>query len=146
MGDPVKVEGPYGRFDFRRDKGERQVWIAGGIGITPFLAWLDSLQARPDDSPEVTLLYCVRSPSDAIYAGRLRELCAKLPRIDLRVHYSESEGYLQAADLGLQPGVGGRWPSVWFCGPQALAELLRRDLRRQGMPGNRFHQEAFQMR
>jgi predicted ferric reductase len=35
---------------------------------------------------------------------------------------------------------------VWFCGPQALAELLRRDLRRQGMPGSRFHQEAFQMR
>jgi len=146
VGDPVKVEGPYGRFDFRRDKGERQVWIAGGIGITPFLAWLESLQGRPQDCPEVTLLYCVRSPSDAIYAGRLRELCTDLPRIDLRVHYSESEGHLQAADLGLQPGAQGRWPSVWFCGPQALAELLRRDLRRQGMPSGRFHQEAFQMR
>jgi len=122
------------------------VWIAGGIGITPFLAWLESLQGKPEDCPEVTLLYCVRAPSDAIYAGRLRDLCGGLPRIDLRIHYSESEGRLQASDLELQPGPQGRWPSVWFCGPQGLAELLQRDLRRQGMPRNRFHQEAFRMR
>ncbi|MNO78282.1 Benzoate 1,2-dioxygenase electron transfer component [compost metagenome] len=146
VGDPVTVEGPYGRFDFRRDRGGPQVWIAGGIGITPFLAWLESLQERPDDCPETTLFYCVRRPADAIHAGRLRELCAKLPRIDLRVHCSETEGRLQTEHLGLNPGPRGRWPSVWFCGPQGLAELLRRDLRRSGMPRDRFHQEAFQMR
>lgn len=33
----VQLEGPYGRFDFRRG-GRRQIWLAGGIGITPFLA------------------------------------------------------------------------------------------------------------
>ena len=34
----------------------------------------------------------------------------------------------------------------WFCGPQGLADSLRRDLRRQGMPLRLFHQEAFRMR
>jgi predicted ferric reductase len=40
----IKVEGPYGRFDIaRQDSCAQQIWIAGGIGVTPFLAWLDSL-------------------------------------------------------------------------------------------------------
>lgn len=145
VGDPVTVEGPYGCFDFRRG-GERQVWIAGGIGITPFLAWLESLRGNPRDCPDVALHYCVRKPSDAIYAGRLRELCDGLPSIDLKVHYSEEDGYLSADDLGLAPDANGRWPSLWFCGPQGLADLLRRDLGRLGMPLRDFHQEAFHMR
>ncbi|MDF3936508.1 ferredoxin reductase family protein [Pseudomonas citronellolis] len=145
VGDPVKVEGPYGCFDFRRGGG-RQVWIAGGIGITPFLAWLEALQRHPADAPEVELHYCVRSPADAIYAGHLRDLCDALPSVTLKVHYSAEEGYLRGDDLGMAPDARGRWPSLWFCGPQGLADLLRRDLGRRGMPSGNFHQEAFRMR
>ena len=144
-GDAVKVEGPYGCFDFRRG-GERQVWIAGGIGITPFLAWLEALQQHPADAPEVEMHYCVRSPADAIYAGRLRELCDGLPSVALKVHYSAEEGYLRGDDLSMAPDASGRWPSLWFCGPQGLADLLRRDLGRRGMPARNFHQEAFRLR
>jgi predicted ferric reductase len=38
-GMPARVSRPQGRFD-REQGSERQIWIAGGIGITPFLAWL----------------------------------------------------------------------------------------------------------
>lgn len=144
-GDPVRVEGPYGCFDFRRG-GERQVWIAGGIGVTPFLAWLEALRQAPANCPEVALHYCVRSPADAIHAGRLRELCDGLPSVALHIHYSAEEGRLEADDLKLAPDAMGRWPSLWFCGPQGLADLLRRELGRRGMPVRNFHQEAFQMR
>ncbi|MNN33183.1 Benzoate 1,2-dioxygenase electron transfer component [compost metagenome] len=145
VGDPVQVEGPYGRFDFRRGGG-RQVWIAGGIGVTPFLAWLESLEKSPGEAPEIELHYCVRSPSDAVYAGRLRELCEGLPSVRLLVHYSEKEGRLRADDLQLSVDAMGVWPSVWFCGPQGLAEPIKRGLKRRGMPPGNFHQEAFQMR
>ena len=37
-GQMVTVEGPYGRFDFRGDC-PRQLWLAGGIGITPLPAF-----------------------------------------------------------------------------------------------------------
>ncbi|MBN9549638.1 MAG: ferric reductase-like transmembrane domain-containing protein, partial [Alphaproteobacteria bacterium] len=37
VGQHVEIEGPYGCFDF--DNGQpRQIWIGGGIGITPFIA------------------------------------------------------------------------------------------------------------
>ncbi|WZB73187.1 FAD-binding oxidoreductase [Achromobacter xylosoxidans] len=42
VGQPVEVEGPYGCFQLDADAGAPQVWVAGGIGVTPFLAWLDT--------------------------------------------------------------------------------------------------------
>ena len=50
-GAVVEIEGPYGRFDPLSDR-TRQVWIAGGIGITPFLSALRSMS--PDQGREVT--------------------------------------------------------------------------------------------
>jgi predicted ferric reductase len=39
LGSGVTVEGPYGQFNFAGTR-ERQIWIAGGIGITPFISRL----------------------------------------------------------------------------------------------------------
>jgi len=39
VGDPVKIEGPYGRFNFSGTR-RRQIWVGGGIGVTPFVARL----------------------------------------------------------------------------------------------------------
>ena len=32
------IEGPYGNFDHKLGK-EKQIWIAGGVGIAPFVSW-----------------------------------------------------------------------------------------------------------
>lgn len=146
VGARVEVEGPYGCFDFRRGLAGRQVWVAAGIGVTPFIAWLESLQAAPESAPSVELHHCVRNSQEALFAGRLRELCEHLPSVTLHIRYSDEQGKPQAAQLGVLKSAEGRWPSVWFCGPQGLADSLRRDLRRQGMPLRLFHQEAFRMR
>ena len=42
VGDAVRVEGPYGRFTFE-GSSPRQIWIGGGIGVTPFMARLQAL-------------------------------------------------------------------------------------------------------
>jgi ferredoxin-NADP reductase len=36
--------------------------------------------------------------------------------------------------------------SVWFCGPAAFGDAIRRDLATKGMPRGAFHQELFNMR
>ena len=41
-GSLARVEGPYGGFT-QQLAGRRQLWLAGGIGITPFLAFLGDL-------------------------------------------------------------------------------------------------------
>ncbi|WP_273432593.1 ferric reductase-like transmembrane domain-containing protein [Chitinibacter tainanensis] len=145
VGDVVSIEGPYGCFIGAASQETPQVWIAGGIGITPFLAWLEALATQGADAPTATLHYCVRDAQDAIYAPRLQALCGQLPSITLKVHYSAQAGRPTLAKLGIAPQ-NGQWPSIWFCGPDGLAKQLRYELNQQGMPAQHFHQEAFQMR
>lgn len=142
-GQAVTIEGPYGCFDFRRDSAPEQVWVAAGIGATPFIAWLESLQAAPAQAPRVHLHYCVRNADEAVFARRMVVLCAHLPSVVLDVHYSDEEGHVQPAALLAGTSEAA---SVWFCGPQGFGDALREAMRRLGRSPQRFHQELFQMR
>ena len=140
-GQTVRVEGPYGRFDIARcNRGVRQIWIAGGIGVTPFLAWLESLQAKPGQVPAADLHYCTRDRDTDAFVPRLEKLCATLPRITLHIHGARQGAVLKAESLGEPKGA-----EIWFCGPSGLADALRQGIHAMGWRP-RFHQEAFEMR
>lgn len=145
-GQAVSVEGPYGRFDIaRRNPRAQQIWVAGGIGVTPFIAWLESLQDTPGQAPAADLHYCTRDRDADPFIARLESLCASLPSVHLQVHGSRQGEVLTAAGM-LAAKDRSRHTEVWFCGPQGLAEKLRKGLHAT-WPGNlRFHQEAFEMR
>lgn len=145
VGQPVTVEGPYGRFDLsRHDPRSRQIWIAGGIGVTPFLAWLESLQRHPEKAPQADLHYCTRDRETDDLVQRLQTLCATLPSVRLHVHGERQGEVLTSESLGNRNGKAAA-AEVWFCGPRGLAEALKRGLERTG--GRlRFHQEAFELR
>lgn len=140
-GQAVRVEGPYGRFDIaRRNPLARQIWIAGGIGVTPFLAWLESLQASPETAPAADLHYCTRDRAMDGLVPRLESLCATLPGIRLHIHDARQGAILKAESLGVMKDA-----EIWFCGPSGLANALRSGIRSLGWTP-RFHQEAFEMR
>ncbi len=82
-GTKVLVEGPYGRFAPGHDSGGPTLWVAGGVGITPFLSAIDS-RSKSDTSPAAvvsepatlvsepaTLIYCVRTREDAVAIDEL---------------------------------------------------------------------------
>ncbi len=141
----VIVEGPYGRFDIGRlDRNARQVWIAGGIGITPFLAWLESLQAHPERA-HADLHYWTRNPKGDPFIARLERLCAPFPGMQLHTHDSEPGEVLRAIQT-MMAKAGRRPIEFWFCGPRGLAERLKQELTSGGLGRLRFHQEAFEMR
>lgn len=146
VGQPVSVEGPYGRFDFTRSRsGTRQIWVAGGIGVTPFLAWLESLRGQPDHTPDVDLHYCTRNADTDAVLARLRALNVELPSIRLHVHDDSKGQRLTATHLASEQGHDRR-TDIWFCGPAGLGTALRDGLRNSWHGKLRFHQEAFEMR
>ena len=146
VGQKVRIEGPYGRFQLKlHNPKSRQIWIAGGIGITPFLAWQESLQAYPANAPKADLHYCTRNRDDDPFVGRLQSLCAVLPAIRLQVH-SAQHGELLTADALKLAGGSAKKAEVWFCGPNGLANALKRGLKESWNGNLRFHQEAFEMR
>ena len=141
VGQTVRVEGPYGRFDMARiNRRARQIWIAGGIGVTPFLAWLESLQAHPETAPAADLHYCTRDQASDVFVPRLQALCAALPGVQLHIHGARQGATLTAQSLG-----EAKHAEIWFCGPSGLADALRDGFRAMG-GRPRFHQEAFEMR
>src|SRR5690554_1180202 len=120
----------------------QQIWVAGGIGITPFLA---ALEKRPINSkqkhPVITLHYCTAGVTGDPMVTRLRELMEQLPEISLHIHDS-----LQGQRLAVnQLQVHGSKVDVWFCGPQGLADAMRSGLKQQPI-SLRFHQESFEFR
>lgn len=141
-GQAVRLEGPYGHFDFAaRSPHEHapQIWIAGGIGITPFLARLQELAERGEQA-NVDLYYS--STGNAVFPEELDHLCA---RTGVRLHrrLSDRDGPFTAEEL-TRNNVGGS--SVWFCGPQAWGETLARLFKQRGLNARNFHQEAFEFR
>ncbi|MDD5478824.1 ferric reductase-like transmembrane domain-containing protein [Rhodoferax sp.] len=141
VGQSVRVEGPYGRFDVSRcDPNNQQIWIAGGIGVTPFIAWLESFQAQPNTAPVADLHYCTRDQTTDAFVPRLQALCATLPAVKLHIHGSQQGANLNAQALGVTPDA-----EIWYCGPAGLGNSLRAGLKALGLLP-RFHQEAFEMR
>lgn len=68
-GTKVEIEGAFGRFSYTSG-GKRQLWIAGGIGITPFLSWICSF----DDNfnREVDLFYTVSRAEEFLHLEELK--------------------------------------------------------------------------
>ena len=141
VGQPVTVEGPYGRFGFSGEK-PRQVWVAGGIGITPFIARMQALVQAPDGRA-VDLFYCTSAPDEG-FIGKLRQLASQAG-VGLHVLVSPRDGRLDAA--GIAAAVPG-WQAAdfWFCGPTAFGSALRAAFCARGLRTDDFHQELFEMR
>jgi predicted ferric reductase len=140
-GDLLRVEGPYGTFDFSGEKNS-QVWVGGGIGITRFIARLQQLALRPDGKT-IDLFYTTATPRD----GAVARLTAAAQAVGARLHVMVDavDGRLNAERL-CAAVPGWRTADVWFCGPAAFSQALRHELLAKGMPGRDFHQELFNLR
>lgn len=146
IGQPVTIEGPYGKFNFKQHKANAaQIWIAGGIGVTPFLAWLEALQNQPEQSPVAQLHYCTRDSATDPFVKRLQLACSGFVGIQLHIHDSSQGGKLTADQL-LSEHKRKKAMEVWFCGPSGWAKLLEKELRERLEGTLLFRKEAFELR
>ncbi|MDJ0626801.1 MAG: ferric reductase-like transmembrane domain-containing protein [Rhodobacter sp.] len=141
VGQEVRVQGPFGRF--RPSGNGRQVWIAGGIGITPFLAWAEALDPH---AGHVHLCYCVRSCADAPHLAEIQEHAKAKPNLSLHMIASAEGSRLSAEALAEIVGAELSQSEVVFCGPVSLRRALQGGLRRYGVTPRRFHFEEFEFR
>ena len=142
-GTSARVTGGYGRFDYARG-GATQVWVAAGIGITPFLAWADSLTA--DNKDQIKLIYCVRHEAEVVGADRLAAAAARMPGFTYALHKSETDGRFDAEKLIASTPFNLSKASLWFCGPPALRAGLQKGLKAAGNSPRSVHFERFEFR
>jgi predicted ferric reductase len=142
-GATVEVEGPYGRFDFRKG-GSKQIWVAGGVGITPFLAWAQSLEVNEQRS--IYLLYSVRRERDAVGLDILRDVAKKVPTFSIDLVVSGHEGRLTADGLVDRAPFSPKDADLFVCGPSDLRRAIMRGLEARGMAPKRTYFEYFEFR
>lgn len=143
VGDTARVEGGYGRFHHHRG-GKRQIWVAAGIGVTPFLAWADHL--KPEDAEQITMIYCLRNPEEGVALERLRAAETRVPGFKLVLHCSDTDGRFDAAKLVSYLSFEPASASFWFCGPAPMREALVKGLKAAGKNPASIHFERFEFR
>lgn len=134
VGDTAIVEGPYGYFSFTKIPSRNQVWIAGGIGITPFLSMAHSLPS----GYTITLYYCIHNPREAVFLKELQSISHKYSGFSVVPWYSDLSGHLTAQDV-----VSSKTQDYLLCGPSSMMTALKTGLSHCGVPRNRVHVEEF---
>jgi predicted ferric reductase len=148
---PVRVRGPFGRFSYLLYPEERDfVFLAGGIGITPFMAMLRHMAAS-GSSVRVLLLYANRTETDIAFRGELDNLAAGGAPLLRVVHVleqppdawgGESGRITQALLERHLPGpITGK--AFYLCGPPPMMRQMMHLARRLGVPRRRLHWERF---
>lgn len=141
VGDPVKIEGPYGRFNFSGTR-RRQIWVGGGIGVTPFVARLKELSQKAD-TPAIDLFYATAQPYQ-LAVHELRQLALEAG-VKLHVLVEARDGRLTTQKI-CETVPDWAASDVWFCGPTGFGEALKQDFKARGLPGVNFHEELFDLR
>jgi predicted ferric reductase len=143
VGTAVFIEGPYGVLTGARRSRPGVTLIAGGIGIVPMRALLESLPARPGD---LTLIYRAGRPHDIVFRREL-ELLAERRGANLHFVLGRRRGARPAEPLDaaairrLAPRIAEQ--DVYVCGPVGLMQAVERHLHDLGVPRGRVHAERF---
>ena len=119
VGAELVVEGPNGSFNFE-DSKQRQIWISGGVGVTPFLAGMKSRTAE-GDSRSVDHFH-----SDAIYSEKaygLMQADAANSGVNLHLFITPKDGRLTGEKIRAFV-LDWKSASIWFCEPTAFAAAL----------------------
>ena len=153
VGMPAVLSGPHGRFTHAKGTSH-QIWVAGGVGVTPFLSWFRSLDDFPA-SERVDFFYSVAG--DAPYVEEIRAITQEHPNVRVHVVDTTADGRLTAVRaLALShadeeasgPGsrADARAVSVFMCGPEPMVQSLQAGFRDAGVSPSAIHREHFDWR
>lgn len=143
-GGAVQVRGPYGRFDAAKTGGKKQIWLAGGIGLTPFLSKLRAMEKGDDRL--IHLVYAAREEQDAIYLDELKTRAAELGNVTLIPLFSEEGNFARVDKMKENLPDPLSSYDYFMCGPKPMIDGLMKDLRKDGVNRSQIHTEAFEFR
>jgi predicted ferric reductase len=138
VGDTVFVEGPYGHFSSSYIKEKEQIWIAGGIGITPFLSLM-----KDTYTSKIKLYWSVNNEDEAVYKEELDEAVKNNPNFSYQIWSSKELGYITADSLELDNYIN---KGYLVCGPETLKKNLITQLKSKGVKSSSIYDEEFTFR
>jgi predicted ferric reductase len=137
------VEGAYGMFDYKTG-GSKQIWVAGGIGLTPFLSFIRDMNG--DLNHDVHFYYTVRHRDEALFYNEILATAQQNPRLKLHIRYSATGGSLTVDEIVRDAGGDVKGYHLYLCGPLPMIEAFEKKFLALGMPAKHIHFEEFNFR
>ena len=114
VGDTIRIRGPRNHFGYEPDAAQPVIFVAGGIGITPFVSMAASADAAGVD---FRLFYAGRSTRTMAFAEELRA------RYDDRMEvFAADEG--RRLDIRSVVDALAEGTALYCCGPKRLLESV----------------------
>jgi len=148
--DPAYVDMPYGVFSFFNHDAQRLIFIAGGIGITPFLSMLHYMQDR-ELRKEVILIWGNKREKDIVFKDELDRMVSEMTSLKV-VHilsrqkeWPGERGRIDRERLKehVQDFTEGHF---FICGPPPMMSDVKKMLSGLGVQKRRIHSERFALR
>ena len=138
IGDKVSVEGPYGNFSFTKVRSRNQVWVAGGIGVTPFLSMAHSLPA----GYTVTLYYCTRTLAEAkLFLDELEQVSNTNPSFRVVPVCNDQDQHLDIETVRKLDA-----SDYLLCAPLPMMHAIEKQLINSGVSRAHIHYEEFRLK
>lgn len=132
VGQSLEISLPVNHFALSK-RARHHVFVAGGIGVTPFLSMMAALEEKGSASFE--LHFAAKSGSKCPFYEWLKE------RFELRVaFYFSEQGERLTPELLRRQKLGTH---VYLCGPTQLMSEFRSAAKAFGYPLQSIHMEAF---
>ena len=137
-GAKVTIDGPYGRFSPAFHPNKDQIWIAGGIGITPFISMARQIVSTDQNA---TLIWTVKNAQEAVFSNELSTLAAANKNLKFILFDSQTNGYLTAKYINDQIKLSSQ--DIYLCGPPIMMKSLRQQFNQLGINNDQIHSEEF---
>ena len=138
VGDRLEATAPAGDFTLDVMESEPVYFIAGGVGITPFMSMLHTLSEK-NPLRKVVLKHSVRNEQIRPFNEELKQLAQKMPHFETMFYVSDDKRRMTSEDLrGLDPkGI------YYICGPAGFMSFAVSSLREAGISEDQIHHEFF---
>ncbi|HKY54967.1 MAG TPA: FAD-binding oxidoreductase, partial [Anaerolineales bacterium] len=143
-GTEAIIEGPYGMFNYKTG-GPKQIWLAGGIGVTPFLSFFRDLKTNPLDR-DVDFYYTVRHREEAVFVEEIEAAAKQHPRLKPHIHSSATDGSLTIERIIDNAGGNIADHHVYMCCPLPMKMAFETAFLEAGVLRQHIHFEEFNFR
>jgi len=138
----TEVEWPYGKFNYSDYKNKPQVWIAGGIGITPFLSMVQNMHNL--EKP-VDFYYYTKNKKEAVFLEKLIDISFKIKGLRIIPHFSDEDGFITIEKIKEMSGLLNE-KMFLICGPPKMMMDLANKLKKNDVSKENIKMEDFGFR